>query len=445
MFRTKTLCHDEDDDAVAEQEYQALFPSFSNVFCDIVDQKSLDDDNKTTISADTPVSTNQIEETVLLLVQNLLKKDFKSNAVNSQLFEERFHSIMNVIQKCPEMLSADLEVKLIPNLVSFIQSCIEKCDPVKNSDSDYNFYKHSNQSQSSHVKPMLHTVTKKIIELLESFPENPVLLQIIKVCTKLSSLSPTSPLSQLLTGLELLLTSCHEWEKNAHKGVSIQQEMDCVTNLIFSWRKLELSSLQGLLGDHLSNVRDQTIAKYMLHVVGIVMEKSNKYEEVVRSLIRFMEAASIGDFQSRLDILLAVTKLVNIIGTKTKVASVLRNLHIYYSELNLGVEKALSEQSKATETKMKEFIKIAKWKDTNYWSVQAIMDKTKKALHKILREYQSKVSMPANSYFQDKSSEIAHEHDSEQDNFVMSFPVKSTSTSTANVLSRDGKLLGKQS
>ena len=51
------------------------------------------------------------------------------------------------------------------------------------------------------------------------------------------------------------------------------------------------------------------------------------------------------DFQLRLDVLLAVTKLVNIVGTKTKVDAVLRNLHICYSDLNLRIIKVLNNSS----------------------------------------------------------------------------------------------------
>ena len=48
---------------------------------------------------------------------------------------------------------------------------------------------------------------------------------------------------------------------------------------------------------------------------------------------------------------------------------------------------------------MKEFTKLARWKDTSFWSVKAIVDKSRKMLHKTMREYQKAVSLPAKPCF----------------------------------------------
>ena len=129
--------------------------------------------------------------------------------------------------------------------------------------------------------------------------------------------------------------------------------MDKVTDLILSWRKLEL--------------------------VRVVMESGTKKEEVVRSLVRFMEAGSLADFQSRLDILESVSVLLDLVGhKKPSVLAALRNLHTYFAGLNPGVEQALKERFGAAESKVKEFIKMARWKDTSFWSVKGIVEKIRK-------------------------------------------------------------------
>ena len=46
---------------------------------------------------------------------------------------------------------------------------------------------------------------------------------------------------RFLTGFEILLSKCYEWEQNAHKGVSLQEHSTNITNQILLWRKLELS------------------------------------------------------------------------------------------------------------------------------------------------------------------------------------------------------------
>ena len=48
---------------------------------------------------------------------------------------------------------------------------------------------------------------------------------------------------------------------------------------------------------------------------------------------------------------------------------------------------------------MKEFTKMARWKDTSFWSVKAIVDKSRKMMHKTMREYQKAISKPAREHF----------------------------------------------
>ena len=65
--------------------------------------------------------------------------------------------------------------------------------------------------------PLLAAVSARVIVLLDQFPENPLLEQVLKVKARVLALPAGAPLPQLLTGLELLLFSCHEWQKNAHR------------------------------------------------------------------------------------------------------------------------------------------------------------------------------------------------------------------------------------
>ena len=240
----------------------------------------------------------------------------------------------------------------------------------------------------------------------------------------------------------MLLTACQEWEKNAHRGVSIQRDMDMITNLLLSWRKLEMTSLKHLLSDHLASVREQTVSKFWLHIIEIVFEKKARKEEVVRSLVRFMEAGSIGDFQARLDILSSVIKFLKITGNESPILSVLVNLSTYFSQLNLGVETELRRKSGEAENKLKDLLKFAKWKDTNFWSVKSIMDKTKKALHKTLREYQKSISVPCKDFFKETQSEKPEEEIIEEK--IVDAPKRNYSLTSSNlsVTSNSGKLIG---
>ena len=438
MYRTQTLCQDEDDDAVMEREYSSLFPSFSDIFNEDGEKN---EDQMADKNEPSNFMRNEINETITLLTNSLLEKDNGNRNSDIDNHVQRFQCALWACRNYPGILSRDLELKMITNLISAITGIVQKIE--QKTAQNYNFYKDSNIEESSKLRPLLNIVTDKIIKLLDVFPENPVLLHVLKIKTRVSSMLISAPLPQLLTGLEVLLTSCQEWQKNAHKGVSIQSEMDQIIHVILNWRKLELSCLKVLLSDHLNKVREETIAKFWLHVVSIVMEKRNKKEDVVRSLIRFMEAGSISDFRARLDILKSVAKLSQISARESSGTSVLLNLYTYYSDLNLGVEKALESQNQTAETKLKEYLKIAKWKDTNFWSVQTIMDKTKKALHKVLRDYQKNISNPCNEFFKEASFDSVKTEDVPVFSENESIPVRTPTAVRFNVLSTQGKKIGK--
>jgi midasin len=83
---------------------------------------------------------------------------------------------------------------------------------------------------------------ERLRAILEEYPSHPVLLQIAQLCHRISAL-PTdrcapcrcvharcasqpparSPIMKVLTGVELLLRKCEEWEAYASKRVSIQR------------------------------------------------------------------------------------------------------------------------------------------------------------------------------------------------------------------------------
>ena len=65
----------------------------------------------------------------------------------------------------------------------------------------------------------------------------------------------------------------------------------------------------------------------------------------------------------------------------------------------MGVEQALKDRLGSAEGKVKEFTKMARWKDTSFWSVRIVVEKSRKMFHKLMREYQKAVSVPTKTFF----------------------------------------------
>ena len=62
-----------------------------------------------------------------------------------------------------------------------------------------------------------------------------------RLCTTLLNMPlARTPLMKVLQGFELLLKACHEWDRNAHRGVAVKDEIKELSDVVLRWRRLEL-------------------------------------------------------------------------------------------------------------------------------------------------------------------------------------------------------------
>ena len=400
-----------DEEVELEKEYSKLFPSFREAFADLVPSDRLEDGNNTNIEEDWDKKKSKLSNTFSEQRLNQLKQlasfvlDFLTTektdgfvAASQEDFLHRFTMVNQLAAALPGLASPGLEATLVPSFITISNLIIgrhsgqygsSKSSSITHS---YNFYQDPSLEEAQLVLPLLSVVDRAVVRLLDQFPENPVLEHIQLVRDRVLLLPVTSPLAKLLTGLELLLAACQEWEKNAHRGVSLQSVMDATSNLILRWRKLELSNWRSLLlgGAGLAGLRRETGESYWLHVMAVVLEAKKK-TETVQALVRFVEAASLADFQTRLDILASVRQMLLLMSggrpARRWVVACLANLHAYYSRFRTAVDAALHVHLKSAEKTVAEVVRMTRWKDTNFWSVKAMVDKTRKTMHKTLKQF----------------------------------------------------------
>ncbi|KAL6070950.1 Midasin [Balamuthia mandrillaris] len=137
--------------------------------------------------------------------------------------------------------SANKEANNEGELVSFIDT------PAGKQGLDYDIYRDANVPEVLLIQAPLEALLKRLQELLEEFPGNALLEQLIKIVRRIMAFPITSPLMKVLTGLELLHGKAYDWETNASKTVSLQQELQQLARLIGRWRRLELQSWPMLL------------------------------------------------------------------------------------------------------------------------------------------------------------------------------------------------------
>lgn len=139
-----------------------------------------------------------------------------------------------------------------------------------------NFQKDINLIKNQDIIEPLQELINHIFKLIELFPENAILISLLRASQRLSQVSIYLPLSVLLPGLLLLLRKCQDWEIIAAKHVSLSNELSKLNKIVIDWRKIELNSYKLLLEDEYNNTC--SLAKINIISFYTFFKNTFKYE-----------------------------------------------------------------------------------------------------------------------------------------------------------------------
>lgn len=292
-----TLTEEEKD----ELEIKARFPSFETDFDDIRVAQSL------TNTVNTPVTKNKAHDIRGVTDQEMENVAAVHQSIFIKLTESYWHqvaheSLKNHVSRLLPVLqsyeiaadivktnaapqSPELEGKLLgghllvsavscgtdlPLEVNHQEVVTSGTDPVLWTPSrPYDVYYDSNVEKVLACRPVLDKLLVRINELLLDWPENPTLEMLVTVVSRINSFPVTSSLMRFTTGLEMLLESAQEWQKNAASRVSLAANLEEVTQLIIEWRKLELNCWKACL-DVVAYKAHQRASRWWFHIYKLV-------------------------------------------------------------------------------------------------------------------------------------------------------------------------------
>uniref|UniRef100_A0A8B9KV40 Midasin n=1 Tax=Astyanax mexicanus TaxID=7994 RepID=A0A8B9KV40_ASTMX len=268
------------------------------------------------------------------------------------------------------------------------------------SDGPYDFYREPNMSQARLCLPALEQLSRAVRQRLDDWPEHPALVQITVVMERVLAFSLSSPLAKFLNGLEILLSKAQDWENNASRSVSLRNELESITQLIIQWRKLELncwsSSLDNAQKRHSENSNKHWFSIYQL-IERYLQEKRTDSKSVLSNLLKPFFGSTVGEFHTRLAMLLAFHCHV-LLAPKQEgqalLCSLLWNLHKYYSQFSDSVQSRVSQLRTPIEKELKDFVKISKWNDVSFWSIKQSVEKTHRTLFKFVKKFEAALSEP---------------------------------------------------
>jgi len=265
----------------------------------------------------------------------------------------------------------------------------------------HNIYRDSNPPEMALILDPLAGFVERVGILLEQWPEHPILEQLLNIAKALLSISLEAPVMKAVTGVELLLAKAQLWEENAANHVSIGKEMNELMRLVRRWRKLELEGWPALL-ESTQRQHEVNAEKLWFFLYGLLHRQWGEdpeadIEATTGSLEEYMQTSTIGEFQKRLDLLLAFHGQFSAKenGTFVQVlANVLYNVWKYYIQFLPAVQEMLSTGRGPIEKELKDFVKLTKWEDRGYYALALSAEKTHRKLHKLIRKYDDLLKRP---------------------------------------------------
>lgn len=427
LYKTRVRKHDGvTDEEIDEADLKRMFADFSEEFVDLID----DELNPTSQEEDIEVTeSNVLDDEDVYLIGKLHLKMFalyshteyqNHNSLPTREIRSRSYQMaghLSALATSPGSHTLDTICRA-GHLIN-VQYAVERLEanaetPSASIDSAaiYDFYKSENVREAKRIYPMLNAMKIRLLELLDQWPEHAVLQQLVTIIDRLVGFPIVSPIAKLLTGIELLLQKSEDWEAYASKEVSVKEHRDAIVALIVSWRQLELNCWPKLLAAQEQYSQDGSY-KWWFHLYDTVIstsiqtgsaeEDKENTKNLLAVLDHFLQSSPIGEFRTRLNMVDSFRRHLDVESHFTEAAggsdanyaalsSVLANVYEYYSQFSVSVQAALDRLRKPIEKELKDFVKIASWKDVNIYALRQSAQKTHRQLHKCIRKYKDVLS-----------------------------------------------------
>ncbi|KAK9531216.1 hypothetical protein VZT92_010656 [Zoarces viviparus] len=435
LYRNRSRQHGSGltEDEQEERDFRRQFPQFNQDFADIVAEPSLEgpadlglkeeEDNFQEESNEgsflSPVAMNTVVQVHQRLCLGYAQSLWYQSTIPANHSREHIKALVSsyqiaspVMSRFYHLIDAELDQQLTGSelLVSaLLQNTVQGSGGPDGlsvaSEGPYDFYQQPNMSEARLCLPVLEQLSVGVKQRLDDWPEHPALVQLTAVVERIMAFSLASPLAKFLNGLEILLNKAQDWENNASRSVSLRKELEPVTQLIIQWRKLELNCWSSSL-DNVMKRNTEKSTKHWFSIYQLVeryLEEhrtdANTGEEVERlslssvssTLQAFMEGSSLGEFHTRLGMLMGFHCHLLLIPNQPgheSLSSLLWNLHKYYSQFSDCIQTKIGKLRQPIEKELKDFVKISKWNDVSFWSIKQSVDRTHRTLFKFVRKLQ---------------------------------------------------------
>lgn len=422
LYRHTTLEHDAVGDAeLEEQEFLSLFPAFE----DILEQPSL---TNTQQKPQQPEFVLDPEMPLLLAIHHdLLKHPQTANGstslqhckftrIRQSMVDSLVRSHLGGLPESLDIESLHFQLSLLRNQSSDLQRSQIMVDV------PYNFYLDPNVQEVRKVASVVGALRGRLQVLSEEWPDQMVLRHLADRCDIVLNFGLHSPVALILSAIEQLLLQTDDWEMYANRQNTIQVHREALIALIVEWRRLELSCWQTLL-DSEAKKSTEGVSKWWFQLYDVILRgalstldqstESTAFTQYLHNLLPLLEdfivKSPLGEFLSRMQLLRSFEHFLAYIGNNKsdpqrsalqRIEHILHSVHQYYSLFSSEILTHLSEKKAALEKEIRDFIKLASWKDVNVQALKQSAQRTHRHLYRIVRKFREVLRQSISNFIQ---------------------------------------------
>ena len=265
---------------------------------------------------------------------------------------------------------------------------------------------HARQREVVLLRKPLESIHERLHELLQNWPDHPILDQLRRTCDKILDLPQDSPLKVFSTGLDLILNRAQIWEETASRNVALTENLSPLIALAVRWQRMELDSWQELIGNMKDQIESNT-SFFLLYLYEISLENDMSTSKIL-NLQEIVENSSVAQFGM---VLRMLDSFANYLEFRSRVtgscnagsrylSNILRNLYSYYGEYEESLEEFLKKQIGPLEKQLHDLVLLAKWEDKGFYAMKTTKEANKKQLYKILRKIEDALNIPVSQVLQ---------------------------------------------
>ncbi|KAJ5907726.1 Midasin [Penicillium taxi] len=289
---------------------------------------------------------------------------------------------------------------------------------------NYNFYTDYNGVEARRLVTLALSVQSRFVQIQIAWPEHAVLQDVITCCSEILQFKHTEPVAKFLTKVEKLYSLVHEWQLVASREYSAASLYDEITNMIISWRRLELTTWAKLLDLERDRCEEDVsswwfVAYESLLAVPLQMAESGEKDMtehtqgVISTLELFFTSTTLGQFSRRLQLVSNFEAILSIFAMDydclMPLVSALKNFISHFRPFEPSVTKILQDKRLTLEKDLKEQIQLASWKDTNIVALKASARRSHVKLFKLVRKFRVALSQPIQPVLEQGISESSSE------------------------------------